>query len=562
MFMKKRILNLLSVLALLLLVVNCAKRSSPTGGPKDEDPPVFVNANPPNYTTNFEEDEIRVYFDEYIKFKDLQKQLIISPPINPKPLITPLGSASKYISITVEDTALVPNTTYVFNFGRSVVDNNEGNPYPYFKYVMSTGDYIDSLKVRGEIRDALLALPDEYVTVMLYEVDSTYKDSVVYKDQPRYVTNTLDSTTTFELTNLKAGKYRLVALKDEDENYTFQPDKDKIGFVDDFITLPRDTAKFQTLTLFNEILLTQVERPRQPKAQRVNFAYAGVADSIDINLLSPRPEGFESLITYRKDEDTLKYWYKPKIETDSLVFNVVTPTQNDTLVLRKRPVRNDSLIFSPETRNAIALGSNFRVKTNIPITGVDTTKITIAKLDSTYVNDFKVVLVPRESRFSIDFDTEENQTYTITALPEAFTDFLGHKNDTLRFAPRTAQFSDFGDFEITLAAARDSTAYIVQLTTDKGEVKLELAGEPGQTVFTFNTVGPAQYLIRVIEDANGNGKFDTGNFLKGLQPEKVFYYPEIEDIRKGWFPKKIFTLSPSAEAPLIEEQTNPDLPEN
>ena len=195
--MSKKVLQLVSVSILLLLVVQCAKRGTPTGGPKDETPPVLVRADPPNYTTNFDRKEIRIYFDEYIKLKDISKNLIVSPPMDPKAQVSPQGSASRYIDIQITDT-LTPNTTYQFNFGESVTDNNEGNAFPFFKYVFSTGDYIDSLNVTGVIRDALLQKPDEYVTVMLYEADSTYSDSIVYKDVPRYITNTLDSTVVFE----------------------------------------------------------------------------------------------------------------------------------------------------------------------------------------------------------------------------------------------------------------------------------------------------------------------------------------------------------------------------
>ena len=227
--MLKKGLQLVLVAGLLLFVVQCAKRGTPTGGPKDETAPVLVRADPPNNTTNFNGKEIRIEFDEYIKLKDLSKNLIISPPMDPKAQISPQGSASRYIDIQITDT-LESNTTYVFNFGESVTDNNEGNPFSFFKYVFSTGDYIDSLTVTGVIRDAILREPDNYVTVMLYEADSTYRDSVVYKEVPRYVTNTLDSSVVFELSNVKAGRYKLVAMKDDASNYTFQPDKDKIAF--------------------------------------------------------------------------------------------------------------------------------------------------------------------------------------------------------------------------------------------------------------------------------------------------------------------------------------------
>ncbi|MEL6988848.1 MAG: Ig-like domain-containing protein, partial [Bacteroidota bacterium] len=186
-------------------LVNCAKRGSPTGGPQDSIPPSFVKAVPPNYTTSFDKEEIRIYFDEYIKLKDYQKQLIISPPLK-NSIISPQGSASKYISITITDT-LAPNTTYVFNFGQSIQDNNEGNPFSSFKYVMSTGEYIDSLTVKGSIIDELEDKPDNFVSVMLYAVDSTLNDSIVFKEPPRYVTNTLDSLTTFEITNIEEGEY-------------------------------------------------------------------------------------------------------------------------------------------------------------------------------------------------------------------------------------------------------------------------------------------------------------------------------------------------------------------
>ena len=129
--MNKTLSNLILATFIGLIFINCANRGNPEGGPKDETPPVIIKAEPENYSTNFKGNEIKIYFDEYVKIKDLQKQLIISPPMNTKPDVTPLGSANKYITIKIYDT-LQPNTTYAFNFGNSITDNNEGNPYPYY----------------------------------------------------------------------------------------------------------------------------------------------------------------------------------------------------------------------------------------------------------------------------------------------------------------------------------------------------------------------------------------------------------------------------------------------
>ena len=166
--MKRLLSNLVLLIVIGLLFAQCANRGTPSGGEKDITPPVIIKSEPENFSTNFTAKEIKIYFDEYIKIKDLQKQLIISPPMNTEPEITPLGSASKYITIKIFDT-LQPNTTYAFNFGESIIDNNESNPYPYYRYVFSTGTYIDSLQVKGRVEDALNQKPEEFVSVMLYE---------------------------------------------------------------------------------------------------------------------------------------------------------------------------------------------------------------------------------------------------------------------------------------------------------------------------------------------------------------------------------------------------------
>ncbi|WP_051907837.1 Ig-like domain-containing protein [Flavimarina sp. Hel_I_48] len=552
--MLKKISYFLASLFLLLLVVRCAKRGSPEGGPKDMDPPVFVSANPPNYSTNFDAEEIRINFNELIKLKELQKNLIISPPLNPPALITPLGGAAPYIRISIEDT-LLPNTTYVFNFGNSVVDNNENNPFRFFKYVMSTGDYIDSLTVKGEIRDALQQQPDEFVTVMLYEIDSTYNDSIIYKSVPRYVTNTLDSTTSFELTNVRAGKYRLAALKDEASNYTFQPDKDKIAFYDQVIEVPKDTS--YVLTLFMEDPPLKAGRPVQTKLQRVAFPIAGNRDSISISLMNEKPSGFESLVTFKEGQDSLRYWYRPELERDSLIFEVAAGASKlDTFYLRKRPLRPDSLAFNALSRGTIKIGDAFKIETTIPIVSIDSSKISVIKSDSLNVA-FKTGLFKEESSFQVKFKTEESSNYQITFLPEALTDFFGTTNDTLYYETQTKVIADYGELKLTLQEA-ENYPYIVQIVTEKGEIIEERYAQEGKKVFNFGLVEPGSYYARLILDANANRKYDTGNYLKQMQPETIIYYPKLLDLRSGWSLNETFILSQAVDAIPVKEEVNPE----
>ena len=173
---------------IVLATVSCAKRGAITGGLKDTLAPILKTSFPKNFSTNFKGTEIKLTFDEYIKLKDLRKQLIISPPMKNEPLILPTN-VSKYLSIKINDT-LQPNTTYSFNFGQSITDNNEGNPYNQFKYIFSTGAYIDSLSIGGTVKDAFNKEVESFVSVMLYDVNDKFIDSVVYNENPRYVTNT------------------------------------------------------------------------------------------------------------------------------------------------------------------------------------------------------------------------------------------------------------------------------------------------------------------------------------------------------------------------------------
>ena len=160
--LKNKIRTIFILLA--LTVIGCAKRGSISGGTKDTIAPVLKASFPKNLSVNFKGNEINLTFDEYVKLKNINKQLVVSPPMKYNPVVSPM-TPSKMITIKIKDT-LQENTTYSFNFGQSIEDNNEGNPYNQFQYVFSTGSYIDSLKVGGAIKDALNKKEDSFVSVM------------------------------------------------------------------------------------------------------------------------------------------------------------------------------------------------------------------------------------------------------------------------------------------------------------------------------------------------------------------------------------------------------------
>ena len=510
-----------------MFVVNCANRGAPQGGEKDIDPPKIVKSIPENYSTHFKGNEILIYFDEYIKLKNLSKQLIISPPMSTIPNITPLGSPSKFIKIEIFDT-LQPNTTYAFNFGNSIVDNNEENPFSYFRFVFSTGDYIDSLSVKGRIKDALAMALDDFVSVMLYEANENYNDSLVYKENPKYITNTLDSVSSFSIENVKAGKYILLALKDENNDNKFQQKTDKIGFYKDTIEVP--SAESYDLTLFSENIDYKASKPRLIAGEKIVFGFSGDYKTMDIALLSNAPDTFESRIMKDPKADSLYYFYKPKLDVDSLVFRVSNKKVIDTFSVKIKENKKDSLLITTEPRGAIGYEDDFKITANIPFKSLNKNKITIRDKDSVAI-DFTTAYDTITNSYRLKFKKTEDNKYKIQMLPEALIDFFEHKNDTLNFSLRTNKQSSYGSLRVQLKNA--IYPVIVQLTNDKGEVKHERYATENKPV-DFINLKPNTFNLRVIYDSNGNGVYDPGSFLKRQQPERVSYSNIAVEIRAGW----------------------------
>jgi hypothetical protein len=519
---------------LLLILASCAKRGSITGGLKDTIGPVLKMSFPKNFSTNFKGNEIKLTFDEYIKLKDLRKQLIISPPMKNEPLILPTN-VSKYISIKINDT-LQPNTTYSFNFGQSIADNNEGNPFNQFKYVFSTGAFIDSLTLGGSVKDAYNKEVESFVSVMLYEVNDTFKDSVVYNQNPRYITNTLDSLKTFKLENLKAGKYLLVAMKDYDSNTKFNPKKDKIGFRKQFITIPNDSLI--ELKLFKETLSYKAYKPVQASGNRLLLPYEGKTDNAKIALKNGT-EILPTIITKFPKKDSLQVWFKP-LKVDSLQLAVAKDKYNGNFTFKIKEQKKDSLKISAVQNSILNFRERFTLETATPLTKFDNSKIKIINKDSVAV-DFKTEYDDFNQRLSFDFKKDPSEKYTFSIMPGALTDYLDRSNDTLIYKLATKDVADYGNLTVRLQNVKRFPV-IVELTNERGDI-LATEYSESNTKVEFNLVEPALFWLRLIYDDNKNKEWDSGNYLEKRQAEEVVYFSKAIDVRANWDVEQVFDVS-------------------
>ena len=216
----------LLILSILKIVVlsGCANIIPPTGGLKDSLPPVLVKVSPPDSSKNFKDKTITFTFDEYVELQELQTNLLISPTPNISPIVE---SKLKTITVKIKD-SLETNTTYSYDFGKSIKDYTEGNVLKNFSYIFSTGNVIDSLELSGKVILAETGKSDSTLIVILHKNPD---DSAIIKDRPRYITK-LDSSGNFRFRFLPSGIFHLYALKDDGGTHRYFSKTQLFAFAD------------------------------------------------------------------------------------------------------------------------------------------------------------------------------------------------------------------------------------------------------------------------------------------------------------------------------------------
>lgn len=534
--MKKLIYTVLSI----VVISGCAKRGSPSGGPVDSIPPVLINASPKINSTNFDSKEIRLTFDEFVKLDKVEEQLIISPPIDKSSYeVKPLSGVTKKVFLEFID-SLETETTYSINFGNSIKDNNEGNPLTFFSYTFSTGETIDSLYVRGNISDAFDRGTDNYISIHLYRIDSVFNDSIIFNNRPTYVSNSLDSTS-YQFKNLKEGKYLIVAIKDIDNNYFFDPFYDKIGFIDSLITLPQDSII--NFKLFKEETSLKWDKPHFINSEKIGFGYYGKLDLKNIKIESSIPDSVQYTYTKERESDTLIFWLS-KNSFDSLNFNLI---EKDTTKLvtvkfdRAKDTLIDSLSISPKTANVIHLKETFKLSSNIPLKKIEDSLITIRDIDSLII-PFTTSINDNLDQIEIEFEVSPSDNYRLFILPEAIKDIRGVSNDTLQYNVVSQTLEDYGNVYLDVVRNSESK-FILHMIDSNGDIIREFKNVNLDTTYNFDYVRPGKYTFRLIEDANNNDIWDTGNYLKKIKPESVYYFANELEVRANWDLNETFNLN-------------------
>jgi len=372
------------------------------------------------------------------------------------------------------------------------------------------------------------------ISVMLYEISDKLTDSIIYKEKPRYVTSTIDTTTNFEIENIKAGTYLLVALKQPSKNYTYHPKQDKIGFFKGTISVPTDTT--YNFSIFREILPFRMIKPKEVTKGHLIFGYEGIPKNLNIELLNSKPKNFKEVQTLEERKDTLNYWFSD-IKADSLLFKISNKTYIDTFSVKLRTSKIDSLRISKITKSILDLRDTFAIKSNIPIMLIDTSKIKLIT-DSLSVN-YTPFLDKSKTKLYLFFDKKSDHRYVFNMLPNAIKDIFENTNDTLKYQFATKNIDGYGNINLTVSNIKSPV--IIQLLTDKYKLITSKYISKSE-LLSFKNLPPKTYLIRAIFDDNENRIWDTGNYLEKKYPEKIEYFYKKLKLRANWDLNEIFIL--------------------
>jgi len=596
--MKPLLRKLLGGVAIAAALYSCASVGRIEGGPYDETPPRFLSATPAPGSLHSRKRKISIEFDEFIKLEKPNEKVVISPPQVQQPEMKANG---KKVVITLQDTLKV-NTTYTFDFGDAIQDNNEGNPLENFFYSFSTGERLDSMGVSGTLLNASDLEP---VKGMLVGLHANLADSAFTKLPFERVGRT-DSRGHFSIRGIAPGTYRIYALQDADQNFAYSQPTEVIAFCDSLIVpsmeerTRRDTTWVDSLTVdtvvtrqythylpddillrcFKERYFSQrfIKAERQTP-EKFSLYFSAPADSLPLlKGLNFNEEDAFIVEQPTGRNDTIHYWIKDSLlyRQDSLRMSI---TYLYTDSLKRLVPRTDTLNVLPrlsyakqqkqkqeakekeqkerEKRkkkggkekeekepveflpvdvyapSAMDVYDYLTLSFKEPVASVDTTAFHVRqKVDSLWQDvpfDFE-----RDSldmmRYNLYADWTPGESYAFEVDSTAIHGLYGLFTDKIKKEFKAKRLEEYGQIFFNVHGA-DSLAF-VELLDGQDKVLRTVPVTDGKADFYF--LNPGKYGARLINDTNGNGVWDTGSYEERRQPETVFYYPMVLELKANF----------------------------
>lgn len=576
----------LPVVVLVAMLYSCASIGRPDGGPIDETPPRFIGSTPAAGALNNKRTKVSLMFDEFIKLEKATEKVVVSPPQIQQPEIKASG---KRIQVNLLD-SLKPNSTYTIDFSDAIVDNNEGNPLGNFAFTFSTGTQIDTMEVSGTVLDASNLEPIKGILVGLH---SNLNDSAFTKLPFERVART-DSRGRFSIRGVAPGEYRIFGLMDADQNFTFSQKSEMIAFYDSLV-IPRmeertrmDTAWVDSLTYdtiiekkythylpddlvlraFKEINYSQyLIKSERLVPQKFTLYFAGKADTLPElkGLNFDEEEAF--IIEKNQRNDTIHYWVKdsllykqdtlalsltylytdtlnqliPRTDTLKLVSKQKTLTKEEPQKKKKKKKKDDEdepeptkfLPVNISAPSAMDVYGYISLSFEEPIASYDSAAIHLRQKVDTLWKDIPFEFEQDSlnlKKFNLYYDWEPTVEYEFEVDSTAFHGIYGLFTDKIKQGFKVRSEEEYASITFLITGAEPFA--FVELLDAQDKVVRRRRVVDGYADFYF--LNPGKYSARLINDRNGNGEWDTGNYEEGLQPEEVYYYNMILEPKANW----------------------------
>lgn len=497
-----------------LMVAGCAQVRSISGGEKDTAPPVLITAIPESKSLHFSGNSFTLAFDEFVQLRDLQKELLVSPPLKSTPRVK---VKQRTVEVFWEDT-LRSETTYIFQFGKAIADVNESNPLPDLYYVFSTGSQLDSLMCTGKVSDANTDKPVNAGKVLLFD---SLQHIFNTDARPAYFARTNEKGE-FWFNYLRSGNYVLCALSDENGNNHFDIGesidwKEGVATTRDsivhelFTSTPRDTVVrgFDYLTDSSGVLKFHVDR-WMPNTIVKSLGSDSVLQWIKADTLFATAGSLcekrmdIAVISEGKTIDTLSIQHKadeiPRMKI-SYTYNPKMAVSDSVIIQAKRPITaiNDSLLW--------------------------------CLADSAETACSSASINPLQQKFL--FDNKPGKTYAITALPGWITDDCGETNDTLNLRFSIYSAKELGSLRFKLPISVLAEPHVFQLL-DRSRKKVFEVNPIRSLDFVVDQLLPGDYTAVICHDKNGNGYFDPLQIQPLKKTERNYVYTGAIQVRANW----------------------------
>ena len=583
---RRRLTQYLTFLLVLAGLYACASQGQPDGGPYDETPPKFVRANPEPGAINNKRKKISIEFDEYIKLEKASEKVIFSPPQQESPELKVNGHR---VSVEYMD-SLRPNTTYTIDFGDAIVDNNEGNPLGNFAYTFSTGPTIDTMEVSGTILNAQDLEPIKGIQVGLHQnlndsafttlhfvirgiAPGSYRIYALMDGNQNYIFDSKTETIAYQdslVIPSTTGAVRQDTIWHENDTLHY----DTIYQVNYTRFLP-DNLLLRAFKEENN--LQYLVKSEREQTYRFSLYFNTKADTLPTVKGLDFDEKDAFIIENTEQNDTIRYWIKDTTlcERDTLTLQLgylATDTlgklvpRTDTLRMvnkinrqrrlamaeearkekekerKKRAKKGDTLAvetkflkISVDAPSSLDLNRNITLTFDEPLESIDTTAIHISqKVDTIWEERPFIFLadsvVPR--KYQILADWQPGQEYRLNIDSLGFKGIYGLYTNKVENTLKVKTLEDYGTLYLNIVGAGPH-AIVQLLNSTDAVVRQQPVSDKKTCDFYFLQPG-TKYYIRLFNDDNNNGVWDTGNYADKIQPEEVFYFPKVWEMKANF----------------------------